>query len=63
MGHIGLLPQSSNKFKLKGKNQNDRKKILEDAVCLSNSGVFGPCVNNSDFKTLLTFTISFLLIV
>ncbi len=40
MGHIGLLPQSSNKFKLKGKNQNDRKKILEDAVCLSNSGVF-----------------------
>ena len=40
MGHIGLLPQSSNKFKLKGKNQLDRKKILEDAICLSNSGVF-----------------------
>ena len=40
MGHIGLLPQSSNKFKLKGKNLIDKKKILEDAISLSNSGVF-----------------------
>jgi 3-methyl-2-oxobutanoate hydroxymethyltransferase len=40
MGHIGLLPQSSNKFKLKGKNQIDKEKILGDAISLSNSGVF-----------------------
>ena len=40
MGHIGLLPQHSNTFKLKGKSRNQRKKILEDAVELSNSGVF-----------------------
>ena len=40
MGHIGLLPQSSTKFKLKGKNFGERIKILEDAVALSNSGVF-----------------------
>jgi len=40
MGHIGLLPQSSNKFKLKGKNQLDKKNILEDAISLSSSGVF-----------------------
>jgi len=40
MGHIGLLPQSSNKFKLKGKNQLDKKNILEDAISLSKSGVF-----------------------
>ena len=40
MGHVGLLPQSSTKFKLKGKNFGERIKILEDAVALSNSGVF-----------------------
>ena len=40
MGHIGYLPQSSNKFKLKGKNIAEQEKILEDAITLSNSGVF-----------------------
>ena len=28
MGHIGLLPQSTKKFKLKGKNSYEKKKIL-----------------------------------
>jgi len=40
MGHVGLLPQHSKKFKLKGKNINQRKQILEDALLLSNSGAF-----------------------
>ena len=40
MGHIGLLPQSSNVFKLKGKNSIQKKQILQDAIALSNSGVF-----------------------
>jgi len=40
MGHIGLLPQSSKKFKIKGKNNIQRKKILEDASALSKAGVF-----------------------
>jgi len=40
MGHIGLLPQSSNNFKLKGKSFIQKRKILEDAMALSNSGVF-----------------------
>ena len=40
MGHIGLLPQSSNKFKLKGKTFFEKKKFLEDSIALSNSGVF-----------------------
>ena len=40
MGHIGLLPQSSNVFKLKGKNSIQKKQILQDAVALSNSGAF-----------------------
>ena len=40
MGHIGLLPQSSKVFKLKGKNSIQKKQILQDAIALSNSGVF-----------------------
>tara|TARA_B100001123_G_C15291890_1_gene1017761 strand:+ start:305 stop:1087 length:783 start_codon:yes stop_codon:yes gene_type:complete len=40
MGHIGLLPQSSSSFKLQGKKLLQKKKILEDAIALSNSGVF-----------------------
>ena len=40
MGHIGLLPQLSNTFKLKGKSRDQKKKIFEDAVELSNSGVY-----------------------
>ena len=40
MGHIGLLPQYSNVFKLKGKNSIQKKQILQDAMALSNSGVF-----------------------
>lgn len=40
MGHVGLLPQSSTNFKLRGKNSIQKKQILEDAIVLSNSGVF-----------------------
>ena len=40
MGHIGLLPQSTTNFKLKGKNSVQKRQILEDAIALSNSGVF-----------------------
>jgi len=40
MGHVGFLPQSSNVFKLKGKNLIQKKQILQDAIALSNSGVF-----------------------
>ncbi len=40
MGHIGLLPQYSNTFKLKGKNLIEQKKILQDAIAIAKSGVF-----------------------
>ena len=40
MGHIGLLPQHTSNFKLQGKNFIQQKNILEDAIALSNSGVF-----------------------
>ena len=40
MGHIGLLPQTSNNFKVKGKNFFQKKQIFEDAMAVSNSGAF-----------------------
>ena len=40
MGHVGLLPQFSTRFKLKGKNFIQKKQIFDDAIALSNSGVF-----------------------
>ena len=40
MGHVGLLPQTSTKYKVKGRNFVEEKKILEDAKAVSNSGVF-----------------------
>ena len=40
MGHVGLLPQTSSNFKVRGKNFVQRKKIFNDAQAISNSGVF-----------------------
>ena len=40
MGHVGLMPQTSTNFKVKGKNFGQKKQILEDAIAISNSGVF-----------------------
>ena len=40
MGHVGLLPQNTTNFKVKGKNFFQKKRILEDANAISKSGVF-----------------------
>tara|TARA_B110000438_G_C15745888_1_gene620722 strand:+ start:159 stop:938 length:780 start_codon:yes stop_codon:yes gene_type:complete len=40
MGHIGLLPQTTRKFKVKGKNLNQKKNLLEDAINISSAGAF-----------------------
>ena len=40
VGHIGLMPQTSINFKVKGKNFVQKKKILKDALAISNSGAF-----------------------
>ncbi len=40
MGHIGLMPQQSKKFIIKGKTNSQKKKILSDAVSISNAGAF-----------------------
>ena len=41
LGHIGLLPQTSNNFKVKGKSPLEKKRILKDAFAISKSGAFG----------------------
>ena len=40
MGHIGLLPQSTKKFKSKGKTNSEIKNLISDAMLLQESGVF-----------------------
>jgi 3-methyl-2-oxobutanoate hydroxymethyltransferase len=43
MGHIGCMPQSVNimgGYKVQGKTKNQREKILNDALCLEQAGVF-----------------------
>jgi 3-methyl-2-oxobutanoate hydroxymethyltransferase len=43
MGHIGLTPQSVNAlggFKLQGKNADDAKKLIDEAVALERAGCF-----------------------
>jgi len=50
MGHIGLMPQTSLNFKVKGKKFNEEKKIFDDAQAISNSGAFAivvECVKES----------------
>ena len=40
LGHVGLLPQTSKNFKARGNSFIERKKILKDAIAISNSGAF-----------------------
>jgi len=40
MGHLGLLPQTAESYKLRGKEQEEAEKIFNDALSLENLGVF-----------------------
>jgi 3-methyl-2-oxobutanoate hydroxymethyltransferase len=40
MGHIGLLPQYTSNYKVRGKSFIQEEQILKDAKAVSNSGVF-----------------------
>jgi 3-methyl-2-oxobutanoate hydroxymethyltransferase len=63
MGHLGLTPQSINAFggfKVQGKNEENAKKIIEDAIALEQAGAFAivlECVPEA-LATLITQKIS-----
>ena len=60
MGHIGVLPQTTTNFKVKGKSFIQKKKILDDAIAISNSGVFAivlECVVE-DLAKIITRSVS-----
>ena len=40
IGHVGLLPQTTTSFKVKGKDIEEEKKIYDDAKAVSDSGAF-----------------------
>ncbi len=40
MGHVGLLPQIAERYRLKGKDKDEAEKIFRDAVELDRMGVF-----------------------
>ena len=56
LGHIGLTPQTSKNFSVRGRSNSEGKKILKDALEVSNSGAFGlivECVIESLAKALI----------
>ena len=55
MGHIGLMPQTASNFKVKGKNNIEKKNIYKDAMAVSKSGAFAiiiECVVESLVKKI-----------
>lgn len=56
LGHLGILPQSvRGKFKIKGKNDLEKNKLLKDAKLLEDLGVFGivlECIKSSTAKLI-----------
>ncbi len=40
MGHVGLLPQTAEKYRLRGKEKAEAEKILKDTIELDKMGVF-----------------------
>ena len=40
MGHIGYTPQFNNKFKVKGKNKKQVKKLIKEAISIEKAGAF-----------------------
>lgn len=63
MGHIGLLPQSVRKdggYKVRGKSDDEAKRLIEDAMALEDAGAFAVVIEGvkSDVATMITNSIS-----
>ncbi|MDP6897768.1 MAG: 3-methyl-2-oxobutanoate hydroxymethyltransferase [Candidatus Nitrosopelagicus sp.] len=59
MGHLGLLPQTAEKYSVQAKKSEDAKKILEDVKILEESGVFSIVLEmvTSDVAEIITKSI------
>jgi 3-methyl-2-oxobutanoate hydroxymethyltransferase len=55
LGHLGLLPQTADSFKVQGKTDKDAEKILEQAKTLEKAGVYAivlECIPNNLAKKI-----------
>ena len=55
MGHIGYTPQFKNKFKVEGKNKEEIKKLIKEAVSIEKAGAFSivlECVTPNTAKVI-----------
>ena len=55
MGHVGMLPQMAEAYRVKGKKPEEAKQILQDAEGLDKAGVFSivlECIPESLAKTI-----------
>ena len=60
MGHLGLLPQTAEKYTVQGKTKKDAIKLIEDAKIITESGVFSIVLEmvSSQVAKLITEKIS-----
>jgi 3-methyl-2-oxobutanoate hydroxymethyltransferase len=55
MGHLGLLPQTAEKYGVQGRDESEAEKIFQEAIELEKSGVFAivlECVPSSLAKKI-----------
>lgn len=55
MGHVGLLPQEAEEYRVKGKSKDEAERIYQDAVELDGLGVFSivlECIPSDLAKTI-----------
>lgn len=62
MGHVGLTPQSVHRmggYKVQGRNEKQREKIVEDAIAVEEAGVFSVVLEGipSDLAATITKTL------
>jgi 3-methyl-2-oxobutanoate hydroxymethyltransferase len=59
MGHVGMLPQAAEKYRVKGKDPEEARKIMQDALDLDRMGVFSTvleCIPQSLAKRITEST-------
>ena len=58
MGHIGYTPQFKTKFNVEGKNNNEIKKLIKEALSIQNAGAFSivlECLTPHTAKKILNY--------